>query len=61
MQGPVFMEGSHPHQACMRFSIFIARAISDSKIMAGPKIDVHAKNLHVGLCGRNLELKNFQI
>jgi hypothetical protein len=45
----------------MRFSIFIARAISDSKIMAGPKIDVHAKNLHVGLCGRNLELKNFQI
>jgi hypothetical protein len=55
MQGPVFMEGTViTHQMCMLFSIFIAGAVSDPKIivdpkiMADPKIVMHAKNLHVG-------------
>jgi hypothetical protein len=41
---------------CMWFSIFMVGAVSDTKIMVGPKIIldlkivVHAKNLHAGHC-----------
>jgi hypothetical protein len=39
MQGPVFMEGTViTHQMCMLFSIFIAGAVSDPKIIVDPKI-----------------------
>jgi hypothetical protein len=47
------MEGTTiTHQMCMRFSIFMAGAVSDLKIIVGPKIiadpkiTVHTKNLH---------------
>jgi hypothetical protein len=39
MQSPIFMEGTViTHQMCLGFSIFIAGAVSDPKIMVCPKI-----------------------
>jgi hypothetical protein len=35
---------------CMEFSIFMAGAVSDPKIMAYSKIVVHTKNLHADYC-----------
>jgi hypothetical protein len=57
MHGPVFMEDTIiTHQMYMLFSIFMAGAVSDPKIMVDlkimtdPKIILHAKNLHAGYC-----------
>jgi hypothetical protein len=52
MHGPVFMEGTViTHQMCMRFLIFIGGAVSNLKIMVGPKIMADPKiAMHAGHC-----------
>jgi hypothetical protein len=51
MWGPIFMEGIIIiHQVWMRFSIFMAGAVSDMKNYGMSKNVVHAKNMHVGRC-----------